>query len=70
VRNLEITIFENGVGIGGTESTKDVHEDLENDSIFGKEYENYKDSEKWECIISELSCQIKGELDRIAKEGK
>ena len=69
MRNLEITIFEDGVSIGNTDSTVEIHEDFESDSIFGKEYENYKDSEKWECIISELSCQIKGEINRIAKEG-
>jgi predicted transcriptional regulator len=70
MRNLEITIFEDGVSIGSTNSTVEINEDSENDSIFGKEYKNYKDSEKWECIISELRDQINDEINRIAKEGK
>ena len=69
MRNLEITIFEDGVSIGSTNSTVEINEDSENDSIFCKEYKNYKDSEKWECIISELRDQINDEINRVAKEG-
>ena len=69
MRNLEITIFEDGVGIGSTNSTVEINEDFESDSILGKEYEDYNDHEKWEWVTSELVDQIKREINRIAKEG-
>ena len=70
MRNLEITIFEDGVSIGNTDSTEEIHEDFESDSILGKEYEDYDDRERWEWVTSELLDQIKREINRIAKEGK
>ena len=70
MRNLEITIFEDGVSIGSTNSTVEINEDFESDSILGKEYEDYNDHEKWEWVTSELVDQIKREINRIAKEGK
>ena len=70
MRNLEITIFEDGVSIGSTNSTVEINEDFESDSMLGKEYEDYNDHEKWECIISELRDQINDEINRVAKEGK
>ena len=70
MRNLEITIFEDGVSIGNTDSTVEIHEDFESDSILGKEYEDYDDREKWKWVTSELLDQIKREINRIAKEGK
>ena len=69
MRNLEITIFEDGVSIGSTNSTIEINEDFESDSILGKEYEDYNDHEKWEWVTSELVDQIKREINRIAKEG-
>jgi hypothetical protein len=70
MRNLEITIFEDGVSIGSTNSTVEINEDFESDSILGKEYEDYNDHEKWEWVTSELVDQIKREINRVAKEGK
>ena len=70
MRNLEITIFEDGVSIGSTNSTVEINEDFESDSILGKEYEDYDDREKWKWVTSELLDQIKREINRIAKEGK
>ena len=70
MRNLEITIFEDGVSIGSTNSTVEINEDFESDSILGKEYEDYDDREKWEMITSELLDQIKREINRVVKEGK
>ena len=70
MRNLEITIFEDGVSIGSTNSTIEINEDFESDSILGKEYADYDDREKWKWVTSELLDQIKGEINRIAKEGK
>ena len=70
MRNLEITIFEDGVSIGSTNSTIEINEDFESDSILGKEYEDYNDHEKWEWVTSELVDQINREINRIAKEGK
>ena len=70
MRNLEITIFEDGVSIGSTNSTVEINEDFESDSILGKEYEDYNDHEKWEWVTSELLDQIKREINRVVKEGK
>jgi len=70
MRNLEITIFEDGVSIGSTNSTVEINEDFESDSILGKEYEDYNEHEKWEWVTSELVDQIKREINRVAKEGK
>ena len=69
MRNIEITIFEDGVSIGSTNSTVEINEDFESDSILGKEYEDYDDREKWNWVTSELLDQIKREINRIAKEG-
>ena len=64
-RNIEITIFEDGCGIGGTVSTKDLDEDLKESSLFGKEYNECSNEEKTKWIISELKEQINDELERI-----
>ena len=64
-RNIEITIFEDGCGIGGTVSTKDLDADLKESSLFGEGYNECSDEEKTKWIIDELKEQINDELERI-----
>ena len=69
IRNIEITIFDpaDGVGIGGTESSQEIYNDLFEDSMFGKEFQEADPESQRKWVAEDLIAQVTDEINRLMK---
>ena len=72
IRNIEITIFDpaGGVGIGGTESSQEIYNDLFEDSMFGKEFQEADPESQRKWVAEDLIAQVTDEINRLMKGAK